>query len=529
MNEREFNLLYEPWVMVLTQEGKMVEVSLLTALERAHVFRGLAGELPTQDVAILRLLLATLYATFTRVDTHGNRNPIETANEALERWESIWKLGRFPFESIKRRLCHYEERFYLFHPTRPFYQVANLDKGTNYSTAKLLGNISESSNKVRLFPIRTGEMKRTLTFAEASRWLLYLNAFDDTSSKPSIRGQKMLSPGAGWLGKLGLIYATGTSLFETLMFNFVLLNDNGDPWNSGKAIWEIDDPRIDERVEIAIPHDPLTLLTLQSRRILLQRDRNKVTGYQLLGGDFFQKENAFTEQMTLWRKDIKEDVYTPKRHDPTKQLWRDFSALLADEDNQKKSGIIRWISILTDLGHLNKLITFQIAGVKYGDKDFFVTNVFQDSLSINSNILSQFEKYWVTRITRLIAITEECVNHIFFLAVDLAKASGGSDSLHRKAGYATGNAARVEAYFMLDMPFRRWLAVIDPAQTDIDTAEQDWKDTVKRLLIKLGKEMTDLTGEKGIVGRWVNKRLYTAPGAFVEFCSKIKNTLKKGG
>lgn len=529
MQDKEFNLLREPWIMVLDLEGKTEEVSLLTALERAHEFRCLAGELPTQDVAVLRLLLAVLYATFTRTDVQGNRKLIYNATEALERWKSLWELKRFPIEPIKTRLCHYEERFFLFHPERPFYQVAGLDKGTEYSAAKLLGNLSESSNKVRLFPVRTGDAKKSVFYAEAARWLLHLNAFDDTSSKPSVRGQKMLSPGAGWLGKLGIIYAKGASLFETLMFNFVLINDNGEPWSSGYTVWELDEQRKDERVEIALPKDWLTILTLQSRRLLLQRDGNCVKGYRLLGGDFFQKENAFTEQMTLWRKDAKEDIYLPKRHDPARQLWRDFSAFLADGESLRKPGIVRWLSVLKEQGYINRMVTLQIAGVKYGDKDFFVTDVFQDALTINANIVSKHGQGWVTKITLLLSITEACVKQLYFLVADLAKASGDSDSLHHKAGEGSGSAAKAEAYFRLDMPFRRWIANIDPSQTDIGAAEQEWKNTIKRILLQLGEELTRQSGEKAVIGRWVRGRLYTAPGAFIKFRSKILRTIGKGG
>jgi len=286
MPEKEFNLLYEPWILVLNLNGETEEVSLLTVLERAHEFRCLAGELPTQDVAILRLLLATLYATFTRADEQGNRKSIETASEALERWKRIWELKRFPFEPIKTRLCHYDERFFLFHPERPFYQVASLDRGTNYSVAKLLGNLSESGNKVRLFPVRTGDAKKAISYAEAARWLLYLNAFDDTSSKPSVRGQKMPSPGAGWLGKLGLIYANGANLFETLILNFVLIDDNGKPWSNGNATWEIAEPRTKERVECnasgsAYPiYTAVTPVAPAKRRE--QRCRLSATGRRLL-------------------------------------------------------------------------------------------------------------------------------------------------------------------------------------------------------------------------------------------------------
>ncbi len=182
--------------------------------------------------------------------------------------------------------------------------------------------------------------------------------------------------------------------------------------------------------------------------------------------------------------------------------------------------------MLKDQGHINRMVTLQIAGVKYGDKDFFVTDVFQDSLTINANMVSQLGQGWVTQITRLLSITEDCVKLLSFLAADLAKASGDSDSLHHKAGVGNGSAAKAEAYFRLDMPFRKWLAHIDPMQTDIAKTEQDWKNIVRRTLLQLGEETAHQSGEKAITGRWVKGRLYTAPGALAKFRSRIIRTIE---
>ena len=55
MKEVEFNLLDEPWVRVLCPDCTVREVSLTDALLHAHEYKSLAGELPTQDVAVLRL------------------------------------------------------------------------------------------------------------------------------------------------------------------------------------------------------------------------------------------------------------------------------------------------------------------------------------------------------------------------------------------------------------------------------------------------------------------------------------------
>ncbi|MBF1269036.1 MAG: type I-E CRISPR-associated protein Cse1/CasA, partial [Oribacterium parvum] len=62
-----FNLLEENWIRVL-EEGEMKEVSLITIFENAEKYRCLAGEMATQDFAMLRFLLAVLHTVFSRVN-----------------------------------------------------------------------------------------------------------------------------------------------------------------------------------------------------------------------------------------------------------------------------------------------------------------------------------------------------------------------------------------------------------------------------------------------------------------------------
>lgn len=57
MKEIEFNLLTEPWVRVRRPDNTVQEVSLTDALLHAQDYVDLAGEMPTQNAAVLRLLL----------------------------------------------------------------------------------------------------------------------------------------------------------------------------------------------------------------------------------------------------------------------------------------------------------------------------------------------------------------------------------------------------------------------------------------------------------------------------------------
>ena len=526
MKDVEFNLLDEPWIRVLAPDCQVREVSLTDALLNAQEYTGLAGELPTQDAAILRLLLAVLQTVFYRVDAEGKEAELSSADSALLRWRSLWQLGHFPEKPIRNYLERWHERFWLFHPERPFWQVPEAKIGTEYSAAKLNGEISESGNKLRMFSAYAGVGKAEMTYAQATRWLLYVNGFDDTSAKP--KGKGLPSVGAGWLGKLGLILAQGDTLFETLMLNFILLQDGVSLWAQPVPCWELQEARCAERVEIQQPDDAASLLTLQSRRLLLHREQGAVTGYALLGGDVFPRENAFCEQMTIWRKKQESKnapaVYLPRRHDPAKQFWREFPAVFQKQPGERQPGLIRWVTKLQTSNILRRgeMIRFQITGVGYGDKDFFATETFCDSLSFHALLLDELGKTWRQRITDEIGSCEKLADVVGRLARNLTIAAGGSDERYQDEAAAT---AREQFYFRIDQTFRNWLRNIDPGW-DMEMEEksiQTWRGVARRLATAMGRELVQEAGIEAFTGRMVvrnpgktteKKIYYSAPKAY---------------
>lgn len=520
MFDKAFNLLDEPWIRVVRPDAAEEEVSLTDALLGAHAYADLAGELPTQDVAVLRLLLAVLHTVFSRVDCRGQEAPLTSTPGALRRWSELWRLGHFPEEPLRAYLAAWHERFWLFHPERPFYQVNEAAIGTENGACKLNGEISQSGNKERLFSVRSGAQKERLSYAEAARWLLYLNGFDDTSAKP--KGKDLPTPGIGWLGKLGLITAVGRNLFETLMLNLVLLPDKKLWPEPEQPCWELERPRTGERVQVAMPRNAAGLLTLQSRRILLQREGDAVTGYALLGGDFFPREDALLEQMTVWTevKDKKgnHQYDQPRRHDATRQMWRDFSAIAAEADGRIRPGVVNWVSYLQRAGMLPgvKRVCLRIASVQYGDKDFFVSHVFDDRLTFHAELLTEAGAVGYQKAADEITRVETAAKYVGWLASDLDRAAGGR-------GTAQEDRAQERLFDWVDAPFRRWLASLDPdaGAEALLKNQMDWREQARRLALRLGKEMVAQTGPKAFVGRTVKlkrngkdeERHYSAPEA----------------
>ena len=101
MKEIEFNLLTEPWVRVRRPDNTVQEVSLTDALLHAQDYVDLAGEMPTQDAAMLRMMLEVLFTVFSRVNVEGEPEPCEEEDDALARWGDLWQLEHFPAQPLR--------------------------------------------------------------------------------------------------------------------------------------------------------------------------------------------------------------------------------------------------------------------------------------------------------------------------------------------------------------------------------------------------------------------------------------------
>ena len=123
MSNKEFNLQDEKWILLRKSDCSVEELSLMDALLQAHQYMALSGELPTQDISILRLLLAVLHTVFARYAPDGTYSPLTKPADAMQRWNELWNAGKFPEKPIREYLASQHERFWLFHPDRPFYQT----------------------------------------------------------------------------------------------------------------------------------------------------------------------------------------------------------------------------------------------------------------------------------------------------------------------------------------------------------------------------------------------------------------------
>ncbi|MBQ1121906.1 type I-E CRISPR-associated protein Cse1/CasA [Streptomyces sp. B15] len=538
-----FNLVSAPWVPVQREDGTVQEVSLSQLFKEAGQLRRMVGDLPTQEIAVLRLLLAIVYDALA--DAHGATFP-----ETLEDWEELW-LSDDPFAEVPAYLDRYRDRFDLFHPERPFYQVAGLRTARD-DLAPLSRIVTDVPVGSVFFSMRRPGVDR-LSYAEAARWLVHAHAFDTSGIKSALVGDeerakagKVYPLGVGSLGNLGGVFAEGDTVRETLLLNLLApyeLDLAQDGTGDDRPVWR--------RVPTgAAPRDtqrPLglrDLYTWQSRRLRLHPENGAVTGVVLGYGDQLAVASPWKlEPMTAWRRSPalekqqqRQPVYAPRRHDPGRTAWRGLASLLparqSTSDAGKKgeapralrSGISRWFTQVITEGEVDpgKLVRLRLVGAVYGTQQSVVDEVVDDSVVLP--VITLHEKNPVYGAAALDAVqwAEDAVEALGQLAGNLARAAGSDPAP------PTGTA-RDAGFGALDGPYRAWLTDL-LSFSDLEAARGAWKSTVRRHMSSLGRQILASAGPAADEGRMVElpglgSRWMDAGRANVWFAGRLNKVL----
>ncbi|MEU3601606.1 type I-E CRISPR-associated protein Cse1/CasA [Streptomyces sp. NPDC006798] len=509
-----FDLVTRPWLPVQFLDGGVGELSLREVFTRAKDLRRLVGDVPTQELALLRLLLAILHDALN--------GPAER-----EDWGELWRSAE-PFAPVPGYLDAHRDRFDLLHAETPFFQVGDL-KTEKDEVSSLNRIVADVPNGDPFFAMRRPGVDR-LSYAEASRWLVHAHAFDPSGIKSAMRGDsrakagKVYPLGVGSTGNLGGVFAEGNNLHETLLLNLIGLAE-GDVTTFGDGSGPPDLPVWRRPPPGAAPEDPAgrqprglrDLYTWQSRRVRLHAEKGEVTGVVLGYGDPLTPHVHWqTEPMTGWRRSPVQEkkqgrplVYMPRQHDPSRAAWRGLAALLpaagSDSTGPKDepraalpSGVVKWFSMLTTEGELepHKLIRVRLVGAVYGTQQSVVDEIVDDALTLPVVLLHEENPEYGTTATDAVQDAENAVTALGHLAADLARAVGSDPA-------SSVDTARDLGFGALDGPYRRWLAdLIPPA--DLESARRAWQRTVRTRISGLGRELLDATGPAAAEGRLVD-------------------------
>ncbi len=550
--EKEFNLIDEPWIVVRTKDCVVREVSLKDALLNSHKYTELAGETKTQDLALLRLMLAVLYTVFSRYDADGNE--IELADDLdfpVDNWETIWQNKQLPAEPIEKYFDKWYDRFWLFDDEYPFYQ-SNAVKGKNVDRkdakdklVKIIGSLYESDNKKRLFKDRFGN-ELYLKYSEAARWLIHANGFDDTAEKNP-------GPRITWLNKLGIIMLNGRNLFETLMLNFVSHSDVDRGIYISRPSWEFLQHNEEFNREIKVPNNQAELLSLKSRNIYLHKNNGVVYNADISGGDFFEESDVAIENMTIWEKSNKNDKigFFPHKHDVSQKMWQEFASIAAFSDNNQMEktsdngyripGIIKWVRYLTDKKILPRDYMVSITTISLemaNTPSHQVVDMFFDNIKFHSALLLDIGAIWRSVVNEEIENCEKAAKSVFMLKINLEKTLGffieeKNKKEKEEKMRLRGSDAKVQFYDRIDRTFRLWLEELDAESDKYKEYADKLEDKIFIIARDFGYELVGQTSANAIFGRYKkpenNEKCTSSAQALNLYISSIKKIFNKAG
>lgn len=347
-----FNLLDEPWIPVRTHAGAVIEVSLGDALLKARDYAALAETSPPNLIALYRLLLAALHRALTT--QHGQWRDADRAR---------WFRNGLPEAPIRAYLEHWRERFWLFHPSEPFMQVAALaeadktrDKLKPWSQIAL--ELSGGDTPL-VFDHSQDSTPKPAHYARVLRSLIGCLQFTPGGLVKTFK----TSDFAGPLASTAAVMPVGVSLSDTLLLSL-------HPWSRDAVddlpSWEAAPVTLRNIMSApSLPSGHNDRYTRLTRSVLLMPDgRSGLVRFIRYSEGCAVQDDNLDPMVSCWVKDgeAKRVSFTEGR-----SIWRDLPSLVPDTtktyDIQAPS--LGWaINLLSSLGDYSAYLNVVAAGWK---------------------------------------------------------------------------------------------------------------------------------------------------------------------
>lgn len=311
-----FNLLEEPWMPVRGCNGQVRDVGLLALFDEAHDISALADTEPPALMAEYRLLLAITHRALVAGDG---------------RWKDAdrvrWHQQGLPRAAIRDYLMHWREHFWLFHPTRPFMQVAALSQAPE-TRDKLkpwmqIALASANGNTPVVFDHAYDPAPVGITPGQAVRSLLGFLQFTPGGLVKTIRDADK----AGALANTAAVLPIGLTLDQTLC---LALHPAPMAGHEDLPSWERTPPSpADLRADPSPATGPNDRYTRLSRAVLLQpEDDGQVRWLRFSAGVALADDEHAPDPMASYRAGSNHLVRLS--FDGGRAFWRDLPALVPD-------------------------------------------------------------------------------------------------------------------------------------------------------------------------------------------------------
>jgi CRISPR system Cascade subunit CasA len=301
-----FSLLTEPWLPLISTDGRRQAVSLLDALLEPGRWRGLDGANPIETLSLHRLLLAIC---------HRAIGPsVDPRTDLLARW---------PRSALEAYLDRWANNFDLLHPQTPFLQVPALaEANLSPSPWSRLAHDRASGAARMIWDHSIDDQPERQPFAQMARLLIAHLQFTPGSLVKALRTSAVRGPACSLL----LMLPLGDSLQETMALN--LCTQAKQRHVLDLPTWERPPLRLEDlrKPRDEVIEGPAHRYTFLSRAVLLLPDGAGIS-------ELLYAEGLKTGEDTTPDKDPMAATITLKKGtmalllSEQKAFWRDFPAL----------------------------------------------------------------------------------------------------------------------------------------------------------------------------------------------------------
>lgn len=553
VDSQKFNLATDPWIKVVTTDTNQEEkISLIDLFKNAASYRQLAGDMRSQDFALLRLLLAILTTVYSRVDANNDQYEWVTGDVAspetldidldtfddedgvgtlFATWGQLYQAGHFSAAVTAYLTAHVAD--FEFFGNRPFYQASTADydalvpANRKVATGKgqvlvqqMNRRISESANTPDIFAPKSGDSKNEVSLDELVRWVIAYQNFTGVTDKTKVVTKDKFSNSKGWIYGINPVYAKGKTLFDTLMLNLVLVDTRQDDVTCAlqKPVWEAKSVRdyVDQRKKQLLPDNLAELYTTWSRLLHIGWQKSGRPTILSAGIPTFAYEGALIEPMTTWKFDKKTNAYRPAGKSLRSlgtAMWRNFGQYVnvRRADDMHEPGIVIWLRALRGKQLIAKdtpLFLNSVTLISDGNATSQSPAAEAvDDIEMQADVLFDegLAERWPLRIEEVIETTQTIGTDYYHFAVDLGKIR----NLDTRT-FASGMSAKF--YERLNGPFKAWLRSLS-GQDDRDAQINRWKAQLERIVVMaVDDEMkaSSPRDAKGITGEYGPLNIFTA-------------------
>ncbi len=504
MSAMTFNLVDEPWIPVEAPDGTSSVMSLREVFGGSRGIARIGGEVPTQSFAILGLLSAILRRVmvkrFNGMGRLGASSLGRSASWGPTEWQMSFHDPDGLLQDVGDYLAEFHDRFDLRDAARPFYQVADLHTSKNdYSGLEVL--LADVPNGEPFFTTRLREGNQRISWAEAARWLVHVQAFDPSGIRsgavgdPRVKGGKGYPIGPAWAAQIGGLVVERDTLWDTLTTNLVPSGVGGLQFEAAKDLPPWEREQLTEKEEIEggrEPNGPVDLATWQSRRVRLVGDGDEVVGVVLCQGDRVTPQfRQHLEPRTAWRysypqsKKAGTTVYMPQQLDPARSLWQGLEALLpgtSPRDERVKGpgedpvprqippAVSNWLERLIDQGDLTaQNIRYRATGVKLGTNNSVIVELVDDAVVLPTVVFAEGQDALRNQVVKAARLAQDLAREFGYYAANLARAAGADST--------DGAAARAQEQMIAAAgpEFGIWVAHVAPESADDDYHEWTYR------------------------------------------------------